>query len=51
VNVTAPGWSVEIEKEEADRIEIEFQNGNAEAEFEARISDGRVDVKTEVDSD
>jgi hypothetical protein len=51
VTVFAPGWTVEHDKIEADRIELEFTNGDAEAEFEARINDGRVEVDIEVDSD
>lgn len=51
VSVTAPGWQYEIEKAESDRIEIEFSSGEAEAEFEARIRHGRIDVETKVDSD
>ena len=50
VNVSAPGWSVEHDKLESDRIELEFTNTlDAEAEFEARINDGRVEVRIEVD--
>src|ERR687891_735871 len=44
VTVSAPGWTVEQDKIERDRIELEFTNGEAEAEFEARIRDGRVEV-------
>ena len=51
VNVTAPGWTVVIEKEESDRIEIEFTNGEAEAEFEARIRGSLIEVEAEVDPD
>lgn len=51
VTVSAPGWTVEHDKIEKDRIELEFTNGDAEAEFEARISDGRVEVDVETDSD
>jgi hypothetical protein len=52
VSVSAPGWSVEHDKIESDRIELEFTNElDAEAEFEARINDGRVEVRIEVDSD
>ena len=50
-DVSAPGWQYEIEKAEADRIEVEFASGDAEAEFEARIHHGRVEVKSEFDSD
>lgn len=50
--VSAPGWNVEREKIEKDRIELEFTNGlDAEAEFEAKINDGRIEVRIEVDSD
>ena len=50
VNVSAPGWSVEHDKLESDRIELEFTNTlDAEAEFEVRINDGRVEVRIEVD--
>lgn len=50
VNVTAPGWNVEHDKIESDRIELEFTNASdVEAEFEARINDGRVEVRIEVD--
>jgi hypothetical protein len=50
-SVSAPGWNVEREKIEKDRIELEFTNDlDAEAEFEARIRDGRIEVRIEVDS-
>lgn len=50
VDVTAPGWNVEHDKLESDRIELELTNAlQAEAEFEARINDGRVEVRIEVD--
>jgi hypothetical protein len=51
VTVFAPGWTVEHDKIESDRIELEFTNGDAEAEFEARINDARVEVDVEIDSD
>lgn len=51
-SVSAPGWNVEHDKIESDRIELEFTNElDAEAEFEARINDGRVEVRIEVDLD
>jgi hypothetical protein len=50
-SVSAPGWDVSRDKVEPDRIEIEFTSGEAEAEFEARLRAGGVDVKTEVDTD
>lgn len=50
VDVTAPGWNVEFDKVESDRIELEFTSAaDAEAEFEARINDGRIEVRIEVD--
>ena len=50
VDVSAPGWNVEFDKVESDRIELEFTSAaDAEAEFEARINDGRVEVRIEVD--
>lgn len=51
VDVSAPGWSVETEKLEIGRIELEFSSGESEAEFEARIEGGRIEVEIEVDSD
>ena len=49
--ISAPGWIYEVEKAESDRIEIEFESGEAEAEFEARIHHGGIEVRSEVDSD
>ncbi len=50
VDVTASGWNVEFDKVESDRIELEFTSAaDAEAEFEARINDGRIEVRIEVD--
>jgi hypothetical protein len=42
------GWNSTVEKEESDRIEIEFNNGEREAEFEIRLDDGRLRVEAEV---
>jgi len=49
IDVSAPGWSVEIEKHESDRIEIELEKSGAKAEFEARLQNGRLAVEIEVD--
>lgn len=49
--VTAPGWAIEEQRVEPDRIEVELVSGEAEAEFEARIKNGRVEVETEIDLD
>lgn len=51
VSVGAPGWAVEPDKIESDRIRLRFTSGEAEGEFEARLDDGRVDVEIEVKSD
>lgn len=50
-SVSAPGWEIEEQRVEPDRIEVELVSGDAEAEFEARIKHGRVDVETEIDLD
>jgi hypothetical protein len=42
------GWSAEVEKERSDRIEVEFRNGEQEAEFEVRLDNGRLRVEAEV---
>jgi hypothetical protein len=49
VDVSAPGWAIKLDKVESDRIEIEFESGEAEAEFEARVRGDRVQVDIEVD--
>ena len=46
-NVSAPGWSVEVEDREPDRIKIEFRNGEAEAEFEAELHHGVLQIEIE----
>jgi hypothetical protein len=51
VDVSATGWAVHRDKMEDDRIELELTLGEAEAEFEARIEHGRIEVEIEVDSD
>lgn len=51
LGVSAPGWNHEIDKAEFDRIEIELHAGDAEAEFEARIHHGGIEVNSKVESD
>jgi hypothetical protein len=51
VNVNAPGWAVDHDEIESDRIRLRFTSGEAEGEFEARLNNGRVEVKIEVKSD
>lgn len=40
-----PGWTVEIEEASADRIKIEFENGERDVEFELRV-DGELRIKS-----
>jgi hypothetical protein len=49
VDVSAPGWSIEVDKAESDKIEVEFRKGSAEAEFEAEIEHGQLDIEIETD--
>lgn len=49
VDVNAPGWSIEVDKAESDKIEVEFTKGKAEAEFEAEIKHGQLDIEIETD--
>ena len=50
VSVNAPGWTIEIDKAESDKIEIEFRRGEEEAEFEAELhSNGGLSI--EIDQD
>lgn len=51
VSVSAPGWVIEHDKVESDRIEIEFTSGDAEAEFEAEIKDHGVEIEIRSKSD
>lgn len=52
VDVSAPGWTIERQRVEPDRIELELIGAlDAKAEFEARVRNGRVDVEVEVDLD
>ncbi len=47
VDVSAPGWAVEIKDRESDRIRIRFEKSGARAEFEAELDDGRLEVEIE----
>jgi hypothetical protein len=50
VSVSAPGWDIEIERAEADRVEVEFERGSDEVEFEARIDHGKIEIEIELES-
>ncbi len=45
VDVSAPGWAVEIKDQESDRIRIRFEKTGAHAEFEAELDDGRLEIE------
>ncbi len=45
------GWTHEIEKARPDEIEVKFEKGEAEAEFEAKLRDGQIRIEIERDSD
>jgi hypothetical protein len=49
VDVSAPGWTVEVDKQEPTEIKVEFRKGSAEAEFEAEIEHGQLDIEVETD--
>ncbi len=45
------GWSHEIEKARADEVEVSFESGEREAEFEAKLRDGQIRIEIERDND
>ncbi|MFP5333310.1 MAG: hypothetical protein ACLGHX_13245, partial [Acidimicrobiia bacterium] len=45
---TNPGLTVEIDESSSERIKVEFENGEAEAEFELRI-DGGLEISLELE--
>jgi len=45
----ASGWSIEVDRADARDIEVEFENGDSDAEFEAKIRDGELRVEIERD--
>lgn len=47
VDVSAPGWSVEVKDRESDRIRIRFEKSGSRAEFEAELDDGRLEIEIE----
>ena len=50
MSVTAPGWKIERQKVEADRIELRLASGESRARFEAKVNNGRMEVDIKVDS-
>lgn len=47
--VVAPGWTVEIEERSETRLRLDFESGDRDARFEARLDDGFVSV--DIDGD
>ena len=43
------GWMVERQDLRSDRVELEFENGDGEARFEAKFHDGALRVEMRVD--
>ena len=39
------GWSLEVDKDDGRDIRVEFENGDSDASFEAKIRDGEVRVE------
>ena len=50
VKVFAPGWDIEVEHAEADRVEVELRSGSAEVEFEAEMEHGKIKIEIEIES-
>lgn len=44
-DVSAPGWDIRIKDVRHDRVRIEFRKDGANAEFEARLDSGRLDIE------
>lgn len=43
----APGWSAEVDRNDGEEIRLEFENGEDDAKFEARIHNGEMRVRVE----
>ncbi|HSJ83428.1 MAG TPA: hypothetical protein VLA91_06385 [Acidimicrobiia bacterium] len=41
----AAGWTIEVDKSDGRDIRVEFENGDSDARFEAKIRDGEVRVE------
>jgi len=50
VNVLAPGWDIEVEHAEADRVEVKLRSGSHEVEFEAEMEHGKIKIEIEIES-
>jgi hypothetical protein len=45
----ADGWSIDKQDVRSDRVKLEFENGDDEAEFEAKFDDGGTRVEIDLD--
>ncbi len=45
----ASGWSMELDKADSRDIKVEFENGDSDAKFEAKLDNGELRVKIERD--
>ncbi len=43
------GWVIEKKEVRSDRVKLEFENGESDAEFEARLESGSIRVEIDVD--
>lgn len=43
------GWSLEVDKADGREIKVEFESGDSDAKFEAKLDDGELRVKIERD--
>ena len=50
VKVFAPGWDIEVEHAEADRVEVKLRSGSHEVEFEAEMEHGKIKIEIEIES-
>lgn len=45
--VAAPGWALEVDKADGLEVKVEFENGESDAKFEAKIDNGELRVRVE----
>ena len=43
------GWSLEVDKAEGREIKVEFEDGDSDAKFEAKLDNGELRVEIERD--
>jgi glutamate synthase domain-containing protein 2 len=47
---TSAGWTYAVEKNRSDDVEVEFENGEAEASIRVKADHGELDVEIEAKS-